>query len=86
MEIQTYSFPKKAKYRIADFVANIPNGRLTEEKEALAAQLGISVPQLNRIIRGGSDPSGSQLLIIANFFGVAVDDLYQEEESAAVAA
>lgn len=87
MQVQSDTSPKKARYRIAQFVGNIPNSRLTEEKEALAAELGISIPQLNRIIRGGSDPSGSQLRIIATYFGVAVDDLYIHEESeSAVAA
>lgn len=85
MEIQAATPPKKAKYRIAEFVENIPFGRIMEEKEALASQLGISLHQLNRIIRGGSDPSGSQLLIIAKYFGVAVDELYQVDETAIAA-
>ncbi len=79
MTEQVLEAPKKANYRIADFVETIPNGRLTEEKEQLAEKLGISVPQLNRIIRGGSEPNGTQLRIIALFFGVKVDELYTPE-------
>ena len=85
MEIQAAPTPKKAKYRIAELVGNIPFGRIMEEKEALASQLDISLHQLNRIIRGGSDPSGSQLLVIANFFGVPVDDLYEADQVAVAA-
>lgn len=70
--------PKKAEYRIDELVGNLPAARLTNEKLALAAQLGISIAQLNRIIRGNSDPSGTQLKIIADFFGVQVDDLYAD--------
>lgn len=81
MEVHAATTPKKARYRIAQLVGDIPNSRLTEEKEALAFQLGISIPQLNRIIRGGSDPSGSQLRIIATYFGVAVDDLYMADDT-----
>ncbi|MBL7780654.1 MAG: helix-turn-helix transcriptional regulator [Saprospiraceae bacterium] len=73
---------KKATYTIAKYVADIPNGRLSAEKEALASQLGISIAQLNRIIRGDSDPSGTQLLIIANFFGVSVGELYFTDDNA----
>lgn len=75
--------PKKADYRISELVGNIPAARLTEEKNALAAQLQLSIAQLNRIIRGDSDPSGTQLRIIADFFGVAVDDLYAADSAAA---
>ncbi len=67
---------KKARYRIGELVGNIPVSRIRSEKLALAAQLGISIPQLNRIIRGDSDPSGTQLRVIAHFFGVPVDELY----------
>lgn len=81
MDIQASPTPKKARYRIAELIKEIPNGRLTEEKEALATQLGVSIPQLNRIIRGGSDPSGSQLRIIAAYFGISVDDLYLPDEA-----
>lgn len=70
---------KRAEYRIAELVGNIPAARLTEEKQALAAQLGISIAQLNRIVRGDSDPSGTQLRIISVFLGVSVDDLYATE-------
>lgn len=82
MEEKAAATPKKATYRIAQLVADIPNGRLTEQKEALADKLGISVPQLNRIIRGGSDPSGSQLQIIATFFETSVDQLYVKDDEA----
>lgn len=85
MEIKAAVTPKKAKYRIAELVGNIPFGRIMQEKEALASQLDISLHQLNRIIRGGSEPSGSQLLIIANYFGVSVDDLYVIDETAVAA-
>ena len=81
MDIQASPTPKKARYRIAELIKEIPNGLLTEEKEALATQLGVSIPQLNRIIRGGSDPSGSQLRIIAAYFGISVDDLYLPDEA-----
>lgn len=67
---------KRAEYKIRAFVGNIPAARLTAQKNALANQLGISIGQLNRIIRGESDPSGTQLLTIAEFFGVTVNDLY----------
>lgn len=73
---------KKAEYRIDEFVGNIPAARLTEEKTSLAAQLGISIGQLNRIIRGDSDPSGTQLWIIAAFFGCSVHELYASYEPA----
>jgi len=69
---------QKARYRIRELVGNIPSARLTIEKEDLAKQLGISMGQLNRIIRGGSDPSGTQLLVIADFFGMTVDGLYAD--------
>lgn len=71
--------PKKARYRISELVGNIPVSRLKSEKSALSAQLGVSIAQLNRIIRGHSDPSGTQLRIIADFFGVQVDELYAEQ-------
>jgi len=77
MTEQDLTATKKANYRIAQLVDDIPSGRLTEEKERLAEELGISIPQLNRIIRGASDPSGTQLRIIADFFGVPVDALYE---------
>ncbi|MEZ4941917.1 MAG: helix-turn-helix transcriptional regulator [Saprospiraceae bacterium] len=72
--------PKKARYRIAEFVGNIPVSRLKFEKLALSAQLGVSIAQLNRIIRGDSDPSGTQLRVIADFFDVAVDELYADQD------
>lgn len=71
--------PKKAEYRFPVLFGNLPSARLMDEKYALSAQLGISIAQLNRIIRGDSDPSGTQLRIIADFFGVQVDDLYSAE-------
>jgi len=77
MTEQVLELPKKANYRIAELVESIPNGTLTDKKIELADLLGISVPQLNRIIRGGSEPSGTQLRIIAAFFEVSVDELYQ---------
>lgn len=74
---------KKARYRIDEFIETIPNGQLMERKAMLAELLDISIPQLNRIIRGGSDPSGTQLRIIADFFEVPVDELYEAESLAA---
>jgi len=68
--------PKKAEYRFPELFGNLPAARVMDEKYALSAQLEISIAQLNRIIRGDSDPSGTQLRIIADFFGVQVDDLY----------
>jgi len=68
----------KAKYRIAHRIAEIPVGRIKQEKASLAEQLGISIAQLNRLIRQDSEPSGTQLRIIADFFGVSVDELYEE--------
>lgn len=81
MELEAIQPQKKASYRFYEMVLNIPNGRLTQEKAALASQLGVSIFQLNRIIRGGSEPNGTQLLIIAKFFGVPVSDLYENEEA-----
>lgn len=80
--MQEVAAQKKAEYRIGEFVGNIPAARLTEEKTSLAAQLGISIGQLNRIIRGESDPSGTQLWTIAQFFGCTVDELYAAYEPA----
>jgi len=74
------AMPKKAQYRIGELVGNIPVSRLKSEKMALSAQLGVSIPQLNRIIRGDSDPSGTQLRVIADFFGVPVDELYANQD------
>ncbi len=75
-----FQIPKKAEYCIDKYVGNLPVSRVKEEKISLAAQLDISIAQLNRIIRGDSDPSGTQLRIIADFFGVQVDDLYLPDE------
>jgi transcriptional regulator with XRE-family HTH domain len=83
---QAVATQKKAEYRLKDLIDGIPNGRLIEEKNALAAQLGIGVPQLNRLIRGDSDLSGTQLRIIADFFGCGVNELYADNELAAVSA
>lgn len=77
---------QKCTYRIKEFVDNIPNGRLREEKELLCAKLGISLHQLNRIIRNGSEPSGTQLKLLADHFGVSVDDLYEKAAPTLVAA
>lgn len=72
--------PKKAEYRFPEMFGNLPAARVMDEKNTLSAQLDISIAQLNRIIRGDSDPSGTQLRIIADFFGVQVDELYQTAE------
>ena len=76
------AMPKKAEYRFPEMFGNLPAARVMDEKNSLSAQLDISVAQLNRIIRGDSDPSGTQLRIIADFFGVQVDELYQIAEPA----
>lgn len=75
------AMPKKAEYRFPELFGNLPAARVMDEKYALATQLDISIAQLNRIIRGDSDPSGTQLRIIADFFGTQVDELYQIAES-----
>lgn len=74
------AMPKKAEYRFPEMFGNLPAARVMDEKNTLSAQLDISIAQLNRIIRGDSDPSGTQLRIIADFFGVQVDELYQTAE------
>ena len=67
---------QKARYRFREVFGNIPAARLTETKVKVANRLGISIASLNRIIRGESDPTGTQLLIIAESFGISVSDLY----------
>lgn len=73
--IAAYPRPK-AQYRFRELFGNIPAAKLTETKVKVAARLDISIASLNRIIRGESDPSGTQLLIIAESFGISVTDLY----------
>lgn len=67
---------QKAQYRFREVFGNVPAAKLTETKVRVATRLGISIASLNRIIRGESDPSGTQLMIIAESFGLAVSDLY----------
>lgn len=86
MNLQGDNTPKKARYRFQELVGNIPNARLGDEKRALAFQLNLSIAQLNRLIRGDSEPSGTQLRIIADYFGKSVDELYDEEPTPAQAA
>lgn len=76
---------KKAEYRFKELFGNVAASRLTETKATVSNRLGISIAQLNRIIRGESDPSGTQLLIIADSFGLTVSDLYYSKESSSTA-
>lgn len=67
----------KAKYRLRELLAAFPVHAYMEKKRELAQKLDIGMPQLDRFIRGDSDPSGTQLKIMAEFFGCSVDALYQ---------
>lgn len=70
----------KAQYRLKDLLEAFPQNIYLNKKKELANKLGISTHQLGRFIRGNSDPSGTQLKIMAEFFGCLVDDLYQKTE------
>jgi transcriptional regulator with XRE-family HTH domain len=72
---------KKAEYRFREIFGAVSAAKLTEVKATIANRLGISIAQLNRIIRGDSDPSGTQLLILAESFSLSVDDLYYSQQA-----
>ena len=72
---------QKAQYRFRELFGNIPASRLTETKIQIAHRLGISIASLNRIIRGESDPTGTQLKILAESFNLTVSDLYYSHET-----
>jgi len=69
----------KAKYRLGDLLSSFASNEYMSRKRELAQLLGIGIPQLDRLIRGDSDPSGTQLKIMAAFFGCTVDALYRQE-------
>lgn len=70
----------KAEYRLRELLEAFPLSSYMDKKRELAKNLGIGMPQLDRFIRGNSDPSGTQLKIMAEFFDCLVDDLYQKTE------
>jgi transcriptional regulator with XRE-family HTH domain len=67
----------KAQYRLRELLEKFPLDEYMDRKRELAKRLNIGKPQLDRLIRGDSDPSGTQLKIMAVFFGCTVDALYQ---------
>lgn len=74
------SFRPKAKYRFKQAFGAIPAAEISNVKNEVADRLGISLAQLNRIIRGESDPSGTQLFLIAESLNTTVNDLYAPPE------
>lgn len=73
------AFEIRAQYRFRELFGQVASSELTETKLLVAKRMDISIAQLNRIIRGDSDPSGTQLLVIAEYFGISVSDLYQHQ-------
>jgi transcriptional regulator with XRE-family HTH domain len=67
----------KAKYLLRELLEAFPLHEYMDKKKELAKKLGIGRPQLDRLVRGDSDPSGTQLKIMAEFFGCSVDELYK---------
>lgn len=67
----------KSQYRLRELLEAFPLQVYMEKKMELTIRLGIGKPQLDRLIRGDSDPSGTQLRILAEFFGCTVDALYK---------
>lgn len=67
----------KAQYRLRELLEAFPSHTYMDKKRELAKRLGIGMPQLGKLLRGDSDPSGTHLKIMAGFFGCSVDDLYQ---------
>jgi len=73
----------RAQYRFKEIFGKVAAADLSNTKSEVSDRLGISIAQLNRIIRGESDPSGTQLLIIAEHFDLPVDELYADSEAVA---
>lgn len=83
----TMDCQNQVQYRFREIFGKVAAAELTATKEAVAERLKISIAQLNRIIRGDSDPSGTQLYLMADYFDIPVDDLYattNTEQEAAV--
>lgn len=71
----------KAQYRLRELLERFPQDEYMDKKRELAKRLNIGKPQLDRLIRGDSDPSGTQLRIMADFFNSTVDALYQKSST-----
>lgn len=76
----------KAQYRIAELLDSLPKAEYSDKKKALAATLGVTTQQLNALIRGVGDLSGTKLALVAEFFAVPVDELYKNRPVDAAAA
>lgn len=71
----------KAKYCLRELLEAFPSSEYMKKKRGLADMLGIGMAQLDRLFRGDSDPSGTQLKVMAEFFECRVDDLYKSGSS-----
>ncbi len=72
----------KTQYVLRELLSVYPVNEYMERKRALAKKLEVGMPQLDKLIRGDSDPSGTQLKIMAEFFSCTVDALYKPMEAA----
>lgn len=70
----------KAQYRLRELLEAFPQEEHISKKRELAQLLHVSRTQLGRLLSGHCDPSGTQLKIMAEFFGCSVDALYQPSE------
>lgn len=70
----------KAQYRFRELLEKFSLNEYMHKKRELAKRLSIGMPQLDRFIRGDSDPSGTQLKAMAEFFECLVDDLYKSSK------
>jgi transcriptional regulator with XRE-family HTH domain len=73
----------RAKYRIREILSNVPKSEFPHAKKELCNILGITVQGLSNLLNGRSDWSGTKLRLVADYFGVPVDELYQKDEARA---
>lgn len=71
----------RAKYRVSEILSSVPKSQYREKKQQLCDLLGITSQGLSKLLHGYSDWTGTKLLLVAQFFGVPVDDLYQKDEA-----
>ena len=68
------------KYNIQEYLNQVPSGQVKAAKAELVARLGISDRQFRRLCKGESEVKVDHLVVVADFFGISIDELINKEQ------